>query len=228
MDAHRPAAAEIKSPWPVNVVGGLLVVWALVHSIRTRTIEDYVRYSLYIAVPIAVILLASTLWEWRKSRFRRPSPEEMWNVVFMPIPLLLFAAWCYSIGAAIKDAYLWLQSPTLSRDEAVIGAIAITFTLGLGLFYFRLRLRSLYGLTEAAVGLAVAAQRVATVATEVDLTTQDSAFYLVILTAAVYLVVRGLDNVHQGLTKTPLVPVATRIFEGIKAMSVQSAESNEK
>ena len=54
-----------------------------------------------------------------------------------------------------------------------------------------------YGFTEVLVGATVAGYRVAT---NQGLNTE---LYLVVLTAGIYLVVRGLDNVQQGLKARP-------------------------
>ena len=74
------------------------------------------------------------------------------------------------------------------------------------LFPFRLRYRCLYGVSEACVGLAVAANHAwpgAGIGAE---------FYLTVLTAGVYLVVRGLDNIHQGW-KAKSDPLAETIID---------------
>lgn len=71
----------------------------------------------------------------------------------------------------------------------------LTLCLGSVFFIFRLRQRFLYGITEAAAGAAVAAHRV-TLQPVLGFPS-DSDFYLALLTAGVYLVVRGLDNMHQ-------------------------------
>jgi hypothetical protein len=79
--------------------------------------------------------------------------------------------------------------------------------VGTMLFWFRLRHRSAYGITEALVGLYIAAQKVQQLSQAAGQTKPpgvDLAFAL--LTASVYLVVRGLDNVHQGMYRDPKDP----------------------
>ena len=46
------------------------------------------------------------------------------------------------------------------------------------------------------------------------------------LTAGVYLVVRGLDNVHQGLTKDPKDPIGTKLFSYLSASLIKPTEKN--
>jgi hypothetical protein len=79
----------------------------------------------------------------------------------------------------------------------------------LALFYFRLKLRSVYGFSEAAVGLVVAGH----LAQDRALTISNTGFYFAVLTAGVYLVVRGLDNVHQGLTIDPIAATVLRFLK---------------
>ena len=67
------------------------------------------------------------------------------------------------------------------------------------LFLFRYYCRSIYGLSETLVGLIVAASRV----WNNDIPASDPSLYLAILTAGVYLVVRGLDNIYQGIVSQP-------------------------
>jgi len=191
----------------------LLITWAVVHAIQTRTLEDFSRYSLYIASPIALGALIVGSLEWKKAGF--PASGLLF-VPFGAVALIFLGAFYYSIAASLRDLYFWVQAPELSRTGAVAVAICATLILGAGLFYFRLRMRSIYGITEATVGLAVAAHRVAT---ESGSAAQDPAFYLALLTAGVYLVVRGLDNVHQGLTKDPRDMAALKVLESLRRLA---------
>jgi hypothetical protein len=44
----------------------------------------------------------------------------------------------------------------------------------------------------------------------------ETGFYLAVLTAGVYLVVRGLDNVYQGFTNSPPDPFAATLLKYFK------------
>ena len=195
-------------------------VWAVYHSIRSRTLEDFIRYSAYIAAPITIIGLIALLIAWKGAGFRRPSMEEILPIVVAPFLFLLMGATYYALAAALKDAYLWLQAPSSYGAAAVLITTLTTLVLGLGLYYFRFKLRSLYGLTEMLVGLAVAAQRAWGVSQVLD-----TSFYLTVLTAGVYLVVRGCDNVYTGLTKDPRDPLAIALLDYFKAMSARTNAS---
>src|SRR5204863_1866118 len=129
---------------------------------------DFARYGSYIGLPYSLLLAGLIFSEWRKGSealiFRPPRLTLVgifWtlpNYVLFVISMGAFTgAFCYAIGASIKDVFFWAQS--LSKTGAIAVASALTLASGVALFYFRLRYRSIYGLTEAAIGVAVAAQR---------------------------------------------------------------------
>lgn len=198
---------EVEVSMPVTIAGGLLFLWALVHAILTRTVADFVRYPLWFAAPATILLYGALLWEWWKSRPRKVSGEAAWMALLAPPGFYLVGAAYYVVGVAIKDGYFTLQVLDLDRNGKIGLAVCVTLAAGLALFFFRLKLRSTYGVTEAAVGLVVAGSRVAS---DLDKLGSDPALYLTVLTAGVYLVVRGLDNVQQGLTKDPIAIMVLR------------------
>jgi hypothetical protein len=77
----------------------------------------------------------------------------------------------------------------------IVATCALTALIGALFFYFRLKLRFFYGLTESAAGIAIAGHRFAQ-ESGAGLPA-DTTFYVAVLTAGVYLVVRGFDNMHQ-------------------------------
>jgi hypothetical protein len=193
----------------LTVVAALLIIGAVVYSVYSRTVWDFIHYPLYLAIPIGLIGAMGISNGWRESGYPRPFTG------LIVLLLMLFAAsilgvCLYSIGASLKDAVYWLIAPWLkmssdSESSPVFSITLFTLMAGFLLFYFRLRVRSLYGLSEASMGLAVAAHR--THEAGVAAVT-ETGFYLAVLTAGVYLVVRGLDNVHQGFTSSPPDPFA--------------------
>jgi hypothetical protein len=196
MDAARKHRDNV--PWPLTVAAIVLTPWAYVHAILNRTLDDFIRYSSYIAVPLAVVTVVVLVTLWWRDRFRRLSAEE-WSILpFTLFVVLLAGVTYYVLAVGLKDAYLWFRAPWESRNLALVVGIVSTALLGGGLFYFRFRVRSLYGVTEALVGLAVAGHRIAA---DYATALSQSSFYLAVLTAGVYLVVRGLDNVQQGFVQ---------------------------
>jgi hypothetical protein len=114
----------------------------------------------------------------------------------------------YTTTSPIMDFlhYLWL--PNMGRERSLLAGGFLALLGGAILFAFRLKYRAIYGLSEATVGVLIAAQRFA------EPTTNEAgfSFFIVFLTAGIYLVVRGMDNIHQGITKPPLDPLAAKFI----------------
>ncbi len=211
-----PKKNELETPFIIQLLVTAFSFWAIIHTILTRSIDDVFRYTLYTAIPIALIVIIVGLTYIRKSGLTKSSAGNKVIILVLPVLIIFVALIYYSLGASIKDLFFWIQAPSLSKNGTIITTLLITLALGFLLFYFRLRLRGVYGITEVLIGLAIAANRVAIENTR---EVPKSEFYLAILTASVYLVVRGIDNIHQGLTKDPFDPVAQKIFFYFKKMS---------
>lgn len=189
------------------ILVSVIWLWGGVHVVRTRTLSDLVSYSLYFSAVAGSIALILLIGLWWRLRSKLGSSGLIFLLGFVGVAVLV-APMYYVLAATLKDLYLWVQSPALSATETIFASVMVTTLLGTALFYFRLRLRACFGVTEALAGIIAAAHRVAT-----DFRVTEPIFYLAVLTAGIYLVVRGLDNVHQGLTKEPTDPLATKIFQ---------------
>lgn len=117
-----------------------------------------------------------------------------------------------SVGLSVYDAYKFATSPYFSETSSIIVVGVATLVIGVSLFWFRLKCRCVYGISEIAVGVIVGSQRFYLDALSPASHTPAPFIVLAILTAGVYLVVRGADNVHQGLTKDPKDPVAQKFL----------------
>ncbi|MFM2284312.1 MAG: hypothetical protein RL222_1816, partial [Bacteroidota bacterium] len=192
------------------VVNFILTIIAFIYLFKSRLTSEIVKYTLYIAIPIAIIFFFIYIYFWIKDGFRKPNISILIYATFI-IPFASLSY--YALAVSVKDIYLWAQSPTFTKSTTIILTVLITAIIGLLLFYFRLRLRSIYGFTEAIFGLIIAGNKIAI---QNNLDILNSEFYLTLLTAAIYLVVRGLDNIHQGLTKDPIDPIGIKIFNFLK------------
>ncbi|MCH8181028.1 MAG: hypothetical protein IIA02_14765 [Proteobacteria bacterium] len=128
----------------------------------------------------------------------------------MLIGLLIYTA-IVTIGDVLR--FLWL--PQMKQERALLTGGLLALAGGAALFAFRLKCRAVYSLSEATVGTLIAAQRFSDPSTQLT----DISFFMVFLTAGIYLVVRGLDNMHQGLTKPPIDPLAKKFLASIRAAS---------
>lgn len=100
-------------------------------------------------------------------------------------------------GFAIHAFEQAMQGSAATRSLMVVVTALFTAAVGGLFFIFRLRQRLIYGATEAVAGIAIAAHRMSIEPTP-GLPT-DTGFYFAVLTAGIYLVVRGLDNMHQAV-----------------------------
>jgi hypothetical protein len=115
----------------------------------------------------------------------------------------------YAFGVSAKDGFLFIREFSHTEPGTAAAFALGSLVLGLILYALRYFVRAFYGLTEAVVGVVIAYTRFAPPppaaatpgASPID--HNSTAFYLALLTAALYLMVRGFDNIHQGLTKDP-------------------------
>jgi|SRR5882672_3771276 len=123
------------------------------------------------------------------------------------------AASFYIWQTALGDLLTWTATqlgPTATHKAQEFGTIyAIVLVLGGLLFWFRLRRRGLYGTTEALLGVLIAPTKY------LGHTATDPDVWIALLTASVYLIVRGFDNIHQGVTGEPKDPAAAKIASWI-------------
>ena len=127
---------------------------------------------------------------------------DLWDVLYWCGLAIVFdvsiTLYMYGGIALAYDSWQWLTTkfdPLASRSQFIFWTGLTTIGAGLLFFQFRLRQRFIYGLTEACVGVLVAMHRVTM--EEWPGVPKSTAFYVALLTAGIYLVVRGLDNMYQ-------------------------------
>lgn len=134
------------------------------------------------------------------------------------VRLALFFGFWFAIGLyafaflGFYEIYLFAFSPKLSKVSSILLVGFATLAIGSMFFFIRLKWRFVYGVSEACAGVVVASQRFYTDAV-VGTSASTTPIVLAILTAGVYLVVRGADNMHQGLVKEPLDPIGQKILK---------------
>jgi|GEM_PF-6213931 len=218
-----------KQPLAVKIIGGAALIGvsllSVVHGILTRTLSEYSIVIIWVLSVSSFLALIMGITSW----FRTKSIELV-KFIFVVLGILVFSLTIispvfYSIGVSILDLLRWVSSPRIPTKETVPFTIFFTLFIGIILFYFRLYLRSLYGISEILVGLTVAGTRVIAESQAVII---EPKFYLTLLTAGIYLVVRGLDNLHQGFTKPPLDAFALKLFRAIDRLKELNQYLNNK
>ena len=205
---------ERKAPLWVAITLFILMGISVVNAVRTRAINDILTG----ATPIAIILGGLLVLIVVAALIAEPPKVKPRGIIKRIVPGLILLAGVaagvvaagaifYAVGASVSDLYLWVQSDVSGAQAESRLWFGVVATLPLAaaalLFSFRLVFRSIYGLSEAGVGLWVGVQQLYT-------DSAAAALIVPILTASVYLMVRGFDNVHQGLTKDPKDPIATQ------------------
>jgi len=150
-------------------------------------------------------------------RRRLPSRTELLEL-FLKMPVQLFAAvgsWACAIRGIV---FVYMLASSFSDALSMLFIGLLTFAFGGALFAVRLYYRFLYGASEIAIGVFVAVYRY--YSDHIAATNQSSisSLTLTILTAGVYLVVRGGDNMHQGLVKPPLDPHGQKLLRWLNRL----------
>jgi hypothetical protein len=173
---------------------------SLIYAVMRRHWSDFLIFTYLASLPLAVAFMrtegdmyveaAKTDDEKLRVIAQLYATSPLLAIFLMPIGSLF-----YALGATLFDIVRWLVTQLSEQERSAAFAMAVTAFVGAVLFWFRLRYRALYGFTEAVVGLSVAGHRVGFQSIQAN---DGMSLYLAVLTAGVYLVVRGLDNVHQG------------------------------
>jgi hypothetical protein len=156
--------------------------------------------------------IAVTLFE-RKTGRLKDDVSKSWTVRLAYFAVFWFAIGVYALAfLGFYEIYLFAFSPGISKISSIVLVGFATLAIGSMFFLIRLKWRFVYGASEACAGVVVASQRFYTEAIVGHLNSMTP-IVLAILTAGVYLVVRGADNMHQGLTKEPLDPIGQKLLK---------------
>lgn len=194
---------NLKEPFkPSARRGGLaavLLIASIWYAIAHRPLADVLLYSYIATIPFAYGFVFRELKMYLGAAKTPIQKVIFFAKILLPAPIvaiLIIPVGCayYGIVSAVLDVLRWVAIHLSDSGRSASLAIAISAFLGVAFFVFRLKFRFVYGMTEAFVGLAVAGYRATSTGTV------DTALLLTVLTAGVYLVVRGLDNMHQAWT----------------------------
>lgn len=163
---------------------------------QQRTLEDIFKYLPWIAFVFLVALSALLLIEPERRPTALTTRLKIWSVLPMIFLVPIFAS--IIAYSSIVLAFDFVSAANQAKNANQIAFLALIF--GFFLWLFRFHCRSTYGLSEALMGGYFAWHTVGA-----NIWKSESDMYLAVLTAGVYLIVRGLDNIEQGLEKDKLV-----------------------
>lgn len=146
-----------------------------------------------------LLMLISAILTFRRDGLRQiiKAIRDSWFVFLLAFLPSIFA---YSVLVAFLDLQTWIATLSGTSLRATTTAALVLF-LGATCFLLRLHARVLYGLAEVVVGVTVALRRIDI--SKIGQVATDPELALALLTASIYLIVRGFDNIHQGLTREP-------------------------
>jgi len=196
-------------PMWLQILIWTVMVASTVYATKTRSLRDFLHYGPYIALGFSITFILVFTAIIITKGLRKVTVKTYVGIFSIIVVLPIIAGITYySFFASIKDIFFWVLSPKFSKTSGIILTSIFVLCTGLGLFYFRLHMRAIYGITEAAIGIIIGAYRVSTQKDPLS----NSDFYLAILSASVFLIVRGFDNIHQGLYKEPVDNYGARLL----------------
>lgn len=181
----------------------IVILFGYYHSFKTKNILEIFSISFKLSIPLQAALLGPTLVDILNLAKFAKSLKNLYfdffsGLIANLVSSFFFGFTIYCTYRTSLDFILWLKSPNLVQDYSVLLLAIFILSVGLILFYIRLNYKILYGITEISVGISIGVSKIFdTFQNEVI----RSEFYFALITASLFLVVRGLDNIYQGLSK---------------------------
>lgn len=199
--ANKPESKDwaVKIEGALGVVISLAIIVCLAYAITTR---GWQFFNLPLAVSTGFAVLSFIL-SVTSSAARGPALRLL-SGVKAALGTILLGVVVLSIifGVILSLKQLWgyasIHIASTYKIPLLVGLL--TFIVGAVFFLVRTVWRVTYGLSEVIAGVCIASYRA--FGAEDWFSSVNLDLYLVVLTAGVYLVVRGLDNIFQGLKQS--------------------------
>lgn len=185
------------------ILGATGMVFSIVHVVCTYTIPAMVVGSTPWSIATAAVVfltVAAVLLIERPNLTWASVASGLLALVGVLIGAALGGFIFYAGGATIRDLYLWSRNDLIGDPNTSTLRLPLITTVilvvGAVLFGIREKCRAFYGTGEAAAGLWIASQKISNPSPSES---TPRALVLALLTASIYLIVRGLDNINVGL-----------------------------
>ncbi|WP_165067555.1 hypothetical protein [Paludisphaera rhizosphaerae] len=206
MAAAEKVGGRSQRLWGLIELGVPLIgLVSIYHVARTRSLYDCLIRSAADAVPFLVVfqlVLHRALNRWRVPSFGDGLPARLICSVGATVLAAVCGALFYFLAASTGDVADWYLRYSFANPT--VGQVSMCLVLPIigGAFYlFRKKAKVVYGMTEVAAGIYAATSRIFSDAMERNYSRGD--IYLILLTAGVYLIVRGYSNIEEGLRAGP-------------------------
>ncbi|MDM0046210.1 hypothetical protein QTH91_17090 [Variovorax dokdonensis] len=184
-----------------------LTLLGTIYAGVTRHWSDFLLYVPLCAAPAILglsIAIGRRLWLGERSKNLRL------GVTMLGIVFLFVGLFYYGLIVSGKDFFRWIDPKLTSPVSRAAFFSIVALVVGSVLFFVRSFARAFYGFHEALVGIFIAGYNAYKAVGFPS--SWDSGVYLALVTAGVYLVVRGLDNIQVGITKEPYDPFGRDLF----------------
>lgn len=182
-----------------GLLTGALVTVAILYALSDRGPWQYLQSAALLGLPFGLAALAGGVVAWIREKRGAPTPQQVRKIAAIVASVgVIGGIIYYGLFVAVVDSLRWLLGGKFEPGTG--GALLVASAaaaVGAALFWVRLKLRLVYGVSEVIAGLSIAAWRGFSEASAGVPSSPE--FYFAILTASIYLVVRGADNVHQAL-----------------------------
>ena len=207
LEVEKSSGSTLPSRAKVAVT--LWMFFSLIYVLKNPISKYALIYTGSCAIVIYVTVLAMPVDIFRLAK---PTAKRYYDLIASFVIGALASAqlgvMAYVLLIPFADIFLWAFSSVTFKTTSAIAISILTLVSGCLLFFYRHRCRCVYGVAEVMAGLFIAGYKF--FETEATKALTDPNFYLVMLTAGVYLVVRGLDNVHQGIDRDPIAQAFIR------------------
>lgn len=124
------------------------------------------------------------------------------GLFIMLAAVLIIITLIFSVYTSAKDLYMWAISPKFGAYQTAFITGLMATLIAYSLFIFRLHRRMLYGITELLAGLMVVEHHAMSM---LESQVLNPTIFLAMFTAGIYLMVRGLDNIHLGRSENETI-----------------------
>jgi hypothetical protein len=174
-----------------------LILMALLYTFSHRTLNEILEQALPMAIFIAITSYGFFIGRWSLFGLPRISIHLfLLPIIYLPLLVILSTIVYFSLWVLVKDGYIWFEQQSPPRGVYVAMTAILVLAVGFALYIFRLFARFFFGLAEALFGLLIALWKVPVNA---DPLLWSSDVYIAMITASIFLIVRGFDNMHIGL-----------------------------
>lgn len=220
-ESSREKEWALKIERPIGILLSLGILGCFVHAVTLQG-WPFFKLPFYLACAFAVLAFLVSMTSGSNVKFARKLLLGLRAALGSVITGTLGFSMILGVVYALTELWGYASGNIAASYKTSILVGFLTLVVGVFFFLIRIIWRFTYGVTEIGAGVFIASYRA--LGTEHWFSAQNLDLYLVVLTAGVYLVVRGLDNASQGFNK-PNDPMI-RAGRWLKSLILVSDQNN--